>query len=127
MTEESKWTMEEFLESVKDVNPAILDIHEKIHEALEESEAVEIDIGEATYSFMLPSTDYKSRMGVTADGRVMLGLEELSREEEERLASNFSNKLGIEIDLEENWSRVLELGKDLKAEYVKDFRDIILG
>lgn len=118
--------MEEFLESVKDVNPAILDIHKKIYEALEESDAVEIDVGEATYSFMLPSADDKARIGLTADGRVMLGLEELSREEKQSLASTFSDKLDIEIDLEENWSRVLELGKDLKEEDVEDFRDIIL-
>ncbi len=127
MTKKDEWTKEKFLESVEDVNPEILEIQEKIYDTIEESKEIEIDGGEATYSFMLPSTDKKARMGIPADGRIMIGLSELSEEERRELSSRFSNKLNVNIDSDKKWSKVLQLGEDLKEEDIESFLKIILG
>lgn len=127
MSKEDKWTKEKFLESVEEVNPEILEIQEEIYSALEENEKVEIDGGEATYSFLVPSTDYKARIGVSADGGIMIGLSELSEEEQQGLSSKFSDKLNLDLDLDKDWSELLQLDEDLKKEDVKVFLEIILS
>lgn len=127
MPEEDEWTKEKFLESVREVNPGILEMQEEIYSAFEESEEVEIEGGEATYSFLVPSMDHKARVGIPADGRIMIGLSELSEREKRKLSSKFSDKLDVDIDLDKNWSEILQLGEDLKERDVEVFLEIILG
>lgn len=123
------WTAEKFLDRVKDQHGNLSDIHEEILTELT-NRKVNILAGkgskEATYSFYIPFTNNKARMGINADGTVTIEFKDTPERLKERLAAGFLYKFGVDFNPQLSWTKVCKLGQDISKNEVSSFLELIL-